>query len=54
MMISSLLSWLSCLLSVAQYVVLMTTFLHWSLVATQELHQFCLYIANLSRLVFIL
>ena len=49
MMISYLLSWLADLLSVAHYVVLMTTFLHWSLVATQELHQLCRYIADLSR-----
>ena len=51
MMISCLLSWLTGLLNVVQYVVLMTTFLHWSLLATQELHRFCRYIAELDRLV---
>ena len=51
MMISCLLSWLTGLLNVVQYVVLMTTFLHWSLAAARELHQLCRYIVELDRLV---
>ena len=49
MTFSCLLSWLAGLLSMAQYAVLMTTFLHWSLVATRELHQLCRYIAEQER-----
>ena len=46
---SMMISWLTGLLSVVHYLVLMTTFLHWSLAATQELHQLCRYIADLDR-----
>ena len=34
------------LASVTQYLVLMTTFLYWTLRATQRLHQLCRYIAS--------
>ena len=37
---------LLALLSVARYLLLMTTFLHWSLTAANKLHQLCQHIAR--------